>query len=213
MRTLTKLYVVISACILSGCVSNGITVGLDENTPNNAVIATQKVFVGVPLLLGMEGSVVSIGNGWYITAAHNRAILELQLKDVIYHPECDVALFREEGDSDNVQLSIVIQGETTYTVGYPLSSPISSSKGVYVGDVVEPNSTCVYSATTSKVTSGMSGGGVWTQDGKLVGVIRGVLKEDVHWEDGRSVSNPSVFVSVNYIRDWIFNHTGILLEE
>ena len=197
---------------IMGCVSNGSPLGVDEGTPEIAIQLTEKMFIGIPVLLSAEGSSVKLGNGWSITAAHNKPILELTLKSAIYHPYCDVAIFK--GDpNQTTKLGVVYPTETTYTVGYPIALPIKSSKGFYVGDVMEPNKSCLYSATSSTVNSGLSGGGVWDEDGNLVGIIRGVMRTTLVWEDGRVIKNPTVFTSLNLIKDWLYIHTGLMLKE
>lgn len=211
MKTLS---IILAAISLTGCVSNGITLGVESGTPSHAIEATEKRFVGIPPLLAAEGSAVYLGNGWYVTAEHNKLILGAQMLDVVYHPTCDIALFRDTPKNmATTKLGMIRQGETTHTVGYPLSMPISASYGEYVGDFFEPDAKCLYSATTSKVTSGMSGGGVWNDKGELVGIIRGVTSGEVKWEDGRTAYRPSAFTSVYVVREWIYKVTGMTVIE
>lgn len=195
--------------LLSGCVSNGSVFGVNEDTPH-VTQNVEKVFIGIPTLFGLEGSMVSIGNGFYLTAKHNYPILEAQLLDVVYHPTCDIAIIKTDNLSNpTLKLGLVYQDTTVHTVGYPIAAPLSSSKGKFIGDVYEAEGECLYSATDAPVKSGMSGGGVFNEQGELVGIIRGVMYGNVTWEEGRIAKDITVFTTLKFVEDWIFEHTQL----
>lgn len=194
--------------ILTGCVSNGVTVGLHEDTPPVEDFVNKR-FVGVPVLLSMEGSDVYLGGGWYISAAHNKLILALQLKNTTYHKICDVVVYKGKDKGEGVKLGSFDYGDTLYTVGYPMIMPLTSSKGTYQGYVYEPSNPCRYFTTDAAIASGMSGGGVFNEKGELVGIIRGVMKTTLVWDNGHTIKNPTIFTNLEYVKDWLYNTTGI----
>ena len=196
------------ALTLSGCVMNGIPV-TDTDFHTDRV---DKVFVGVPFLLAIEGSAVEIAGGVYLTVAHNRAIYALRSGEWLENEVCDIALYVESDASWNnpIDFGYVYQDGTTYATGYPGYMPKASTVGFYVGDVKLPNDDCMYSASSNTVASGMSGGGVFNEHGELVGIISAVGK-DASWPDGRTMDAPLLFVSLNAVKDWIEIQTGIEL--
>jgi hypothetical protein len=168
--------------------------------------SVEKLFVGVPLLLGMEGSTVRLNDEWLLTVGHNAPILAMQLRDVVYHPTCDVALIRSQGIS-TTSTGLVYPGEKVTHVGYPSAQPLTANVGQYVGDVIQPDG-CQYSATTASVMGGMSGGGVFNSEGELVGVSVGYSKGQVVWDSGEKLNDPTIFISLAGIEDWLSNTTG-----
>lgn len=194
--------------LLCGCVSNGIVVGLHNDTPQVTQFVNKR-FVGVPFLLGAEGTDVYIGNGYYLSAAHNKLILELQVRDTLYHEFCDIVIWKGRNIGDGVKLGTFDINDTLYTVGYPMLMPLTSSKGTYHGYVYEPDGRCRYFATDASISSGMSGGGVFNESGELVGIIRGVMRTTLKWANGHELKNPTVFTSVDieYVRKWIEYNT------
>lgn len=196
----------IAALLLSGC-ANRLVVGVDETTPQVAVDNTHKVFVGIPAFLSLEGSVSRLDSEWMVTAAHNAPLLKAQLKDVFYHPKCDIALYRDRDDSFDGQVGKVYPNQNVYHVGYPTGMPMVSSLGQYAFDVSDPSDGCVYSATTSGVISGMSGGGVYNEKGELLGVTRGFISETITF-NGITVEDPAVFYSLLAVSDWLYEITG-----
>lgn len=199
--------------LATGCVSNGLSLTKHTDTPANIEDVIYKNFIGIPTLLSMEGSSVYLGDGWYITASHNENIFSAQGIELIKHDVCDVALFRDRSHITTTKISNVELTEVVFTAGYLLMAGFVSNKGVYIGDMYEPNNPCLYSTTSSSVTSGMSGGGVWDTNGKLVGIIRGVVYGDVMWENGFTAKDVTVFTKLQYVKDWIYEHTNIEVEE
>ncbi len=187
----------IALLLVIGC-SNGSIVNIKP--PNNVEEVVFKKFIGVPMLLSMEGSYVALNNEWVLTAKHNRLLFIGY--EFIGHPECDVALVRINSElrvgTDNIYTE-----QASYFSGYPIGSGFTSTAGYYVGDITVPGEDCAYSAATNHVSSGMSGGAVTNANGDLVGIIIGFQRGMIEWEDGRSHNRPSVFISINYIQDWI----------
>lgn len=197
--------VVLVALLLTGC-ANGIP-NIYGNIQDGIKQDNEKIFFGIPLLLGLEGSVARLDNEWLITAAHNKPILKMTGKEVFYHPTCDIALVRKEGRTDR-PIGLVYSGQPVTHVGYPLGLPLSSSEGEYVGDVnVNGWDNCQMSGTTGVIMMGMSGGGVYNGAGELIGINHGYALGDVTWPE-RTLESPAIFVSLYAVRDWLESVTG-----
>ncbi len=204
-----KLYTLLMLVFLSACVSNGKPTFTDNNTPEHIITSTHKMFVGVPVLLSFEGSYVEIGGGWAITAAHNKPILSLTRGDVIYHPTCDIALFKVKSGNRVKLGKVVSHKENIYAAGYPIGLPLVYNQGVWIGDVVSKDrSECLQSLGTFNTTGGMYGGGIWNSKGELIGVVVGVL-DKATFQDGSVYKKVSIWQSVNGVQDWIYEHTGL----
>lgn len=205
-----KLISLLFVLILSGC-ANGIpTMNYSSTTPE-ALENTEKLFVGIPFLLGMEGSTARLNEDWVITVKHNSAIMDVQGLESYEHPTCDVALIKSKG-TNFVPVGKVYTNEDLVHVGYPLGLPLAVNEGTYVGDVnIEGWGDCMYSATTAVVMGGMSGGGVYNSNGELVGVNHGFVPGEVLWPDGRKIDSPAVFLSLLAVEDWIEDVTGLEL--
>lgn len=209
--------IVLAVSILTGCVSSGIP------TPhiageNDAARNTEKIFLGVPPLLSLEGSVARLNSEWLITAAHNKPILEGTGREVFYHPTCDVALVREKGDNV-VDVGKLYTNDNVSVAGYPIYMPLSISEGKYHTDVdldagSYPYPDCVYSLTDAASAQGMSGGGVYNENEELVGVYVGILSDLKFHDAGNEHLNDktlSAFIYLGVVRDWIEDVTGTKL--
>ncbi len=192
----------IALLLVIGC-SNGPIVNIKPSSNVEEVVF--KKFIGVPMLLSMEGSYVALNNEWVLTAKHNRFLFIGY--EFIGHPDCDVALVRINSNL-GVRTDDIFTSQASYFSGYPIGSGFTSTAGHYVGDITVPNEDCTYSAATNHVSSGMSGGAVTNTNGDLVGIIIGFQRGLIEWEDGRSHNRPSVFISINYIEDWIQSVTN-----
>lgn len=191
--------------VMTGC-ANGLP-DVNGNIQDDIEKNNEKIFVGIPFFMGMEGSTARLDDQWLVTAAHNKPILEVTGKEVFYHPTCDIALIRKDGDT-NHSIGVVYPGQSVTHIGYPLGLPLSSSKGVYVGDVnVDGWENCQMSGTTGVIMQGMSGGGVYNEAGELIGVNHGFASGDVAWPE-QSIHSPAVFVSLYAVRDWLESVTG-----
>ena len=205
-----SLKLMTSLVLLVGC-SSRIPI-VDNYLTNNIVSTNEKIFVGVPLLLGLEGSSVRLNEEWVLTAAHNSPILFLQGyrkdKDVFYNPTCDVALVRE-GSLGRSDLGLVYQGGKVVHVGYPIVGILSRNEGEYLADIVSHDwKDCQMSARSGDVSKGMSGGGVYNEKGELVGITHGIAHGVVKWGSGLTYNYPAVFTSIYVIQDWLYELTG-----
>ncbi len=170
----------------------------------------EKIFVGIPWLLGAEGSAVRLNEEWMVTAAHNALIMELKLEEVYYHPTCDIAVYRDKGEGKS-EVGNWNFGETLYSVGYPTLQHIKVREHKYLQNVTNPDhryKNCVVAATEGKSTIGQSGGGVYNDRNELVGIIHGTWKQ-LHNFDG-SVNNEGgmLFTSLYVVQDWLYEITG-----
>jgi hypothetical protein len=195
--------------LLSGCVANGIPIGVSKDAPDGVSDNTMKKFIGIPSVIAIEGSAAKLDENWIITVAHNRPMLP---KDTVYHPKCDIALYKQRTNLKTLKEGLVYKNRNVYHIGYPsvqIPLPETVQKGVYKGDVIDPSDGCIYSATTATIASGMSGGGVVNQKGELIGVTRGIMYGEIKWEDGTIVNSPAIFVPLYRFRDWIKSVTGV----
>lgn len=202
-----KLFIAALAIFgLPGCVMNGIPTPSTEDTAQTRSV--EKVFTGVPVLLSMEGSVARLDDEWMVTAAHNKPIFQLTGRtEVIYHPSCDIAVYRDNGVSET-KVGTALIGEEVDHIGYPVGMPQATTTGVVIGDVNVPNYDCVFTATDAAMMSGMSGGGVYNKAGELVGINQGIMFSELEWLDGRTADNTAIFVSLLTVRDWLIEVTG-----
>jgi hypothetical protein len=205
------LLAILSCIILSGCsvVTNGSFIGIDQDTPEGVVNLVEKKFIGIPLLLGMEGSAVRLDSEWVLTAAHNNLLIK---ETLIKHPECDIALYRDVDESyGQTPAGKLFMHEEAFMIGYPPTPfPITSQKGQYIGEVKNLGwrGDCTYSAMTNTLISGLSGGGVFNTKGELVGVTHALMDGEVVWGDGTSHYRPSVFLSLLAVQEWLTEVTG-----
>jgi hypothetical protein len=205
-----KLIALLFVLILSGC-ANGIPTMSYSSTTPEALENTEKLFVGVPVLLSMEGSSARLNEDWIVTVKHNSLIMGLQGVESYEHPTCDIALIKSKGDNV-VPTGKLYSNDKVVHVGYPVGMPLSVNEGVYLGDTsVRGWGECSYSATTGVVMSGMSGGGVYNAAGELVGVNHGFATGELVWPDGRTADSPAVFLSLFAVEDWIEEVTGLKL--
>ncbi len=191
--------------VLLGC-ANGIptpTLGSSEMTEG-----TRKTFIGIPVLASFEGSYAVLSKDWAVTAAHNAPILDTVFDEVYYHEYCDIALFRIY-DGFDVKIGRARYGDTLYHVGYPIYMPLVKTKGTLIGDVVSSSRPqCVASYTDGTIMTGMSGGGVYNEAGELVGINVGFSAKATA-KDGTTTIMPTLFQSLNGVKGWIKQVTGI----
>ncbi len=199
-----KTTLLLTSLLLTGC-ANGLPELSTSTTKQTQSV--EKIFVGVPFLMGLEGSSVRLDDNWMVTAAHNKSILKAQLKEVYYHETCDIALYRSQGTS-TTKVGKVYENETLTTIGYPVGLPLASTQGNYVGEIDVDNWDCTMSASTNVTMGGMSGGGVFNDKGELVGVVHGFISGDVVWSS-KSVKSPSVFLSLYAVKGWLTEMTGV----
>ncbi|CAL9962169.1 protease [Vibrio phage D148] len=196
---------------LSGCAANGIpTPSLQSNAMTDGV---EKIFVGIPVMASIEGSTARLDEEWFVTAAHNRLILDSTGHEVYYHPTCDIALVREKGIS--AEVAKVVENEEISVVGYPVNYPtITVNEGKHIGFVrIQAYRDCdAFEMSTATTMSGISGGGVYNKDHQLIGVIDGIIYQSLPIVggdfDGQNVSNTSYFTNLYEVRGWLTEITG-----
>lgn len=185
------------ALLITGC-SNGPIVNVE--VPQNVEASVYKKFIGVPVLLAVEGSYVRINEDWILTAAHNWPLFPIH--KMIKHPDCDIALVNMKG-SGGLDDALVYPNGRVFHSGYPLGSGFTSTAGNYLGDVfVKGYPNCQMSASTGAIAGGMSGGAVTNEDGELVGIIHGFANHSIKWPH-ESHYKPVIWTSINYVQDWI----------
>lgn len=192
----------IIALTLAGC-TNGYLVNTEA--PLEIESNVYKKFIGIPLLLGMEGSYVRLSDDWILTAKHNWPLFPLS--EWVSHDKCDVALVKMKGEG-GLNVGLVYPGDAVLHSGYPIGGGFTSTTGNYIGDVfVVSYPECQMSATTGVIQQGMSGGAV-SKDNQLIGIIHGYAHGDVSWSNGTKHYKPTIFISINHIKDWIEEVTG-----
>ncbi|UUW39711.1 putative serine protease [Vibrio phage VPMCC14] len=197
-----------SVIALGGCANGKITHDTSV-LPKSSLEAVEKVFIGIPLLASMEGSTVRLDDTWVLTAAHNKPILEMQLKDVYYHPTCDIAIYKEPLKGFEITYDKVYIKERVFHTGYPVGLPMSVNAGEVIGNVnMKKYPECRVVATTGVVAKGMSGGGVFDTDGNLLGINHGYATSTIYWNNGTSLQNGGLFLPLSYVNDWIEDITG-----
>ncbi len=166
---------------------------------------TFKIFLGIPAFLSLEGSAVRLDDTWMITAAHNRPIIFYR-DGLVYHPDCDIALFK---DPTNKPVKDLIIEEPKYdtklsAAGYPLNYPLVEDAGTHLINVIFPNyPDCIKALGSYGTMKGMSGGGVWGENGALMGIIHGWTSEVIETHEGGSI-----YVPLYPIKDWLMEQTG-----
>jgi hypothetical protein len=160
----------------------------------------------IPFFLGGHGTAIPITDSVSLTAAH---VAKYDYSTVIaYHPYCDVALVKSNNkDKNKLEIGLVYSGEKVTNYGYDFTGEVVKGEGMYIMDVeIESYPKCDYSLNDAPQKSGMSGGAVLNNSGKLVGVIHGIGKSPpVMIKNNKKVhlDRYSYFVSINFIRDWL----------
>lgn len=197
-----KKLALITTLLLTGCANHPL-VHQDSHPVDERLV--EKVFIGAPGVLGMEGSSVRLNQDWVLTVGHNWPML--LARDVTYHPACDVALIRDSADFSATTDTAYV-GEDVYLAGYPALTTLSVSKGKVLNDFIITGQDCLYTATSNSAMGGMSGGGAFDSDGNLVGVNIGFANGIVNWSDGASFDSPAIILTIYAIQGWIEEVTG-----
>ncbi|WP_281544108.1 trypsin-like peptidase domain-containing protein [Grimontia sp. SpTr1] len=192
-------------CSLQGCILiNGPLDYADTSNEHDV----NYLAIGIPFVLGGHGTSVPLTPEISLTAKH---VAKLDYSEVIaYHPDCDVALIKEDNtDKRLASLGTVQTDGGITTVGMGLTGKVLLGKGKYYRDVNFVDSTlfarCPASITDAPIQSGMSGGGAFNENGELVGIISGMSSSGFRMLDGSTLGNErtSVFVSTLYVRGWL----------
>lgn len=195
-----KQAVIIAVVILAGC--NAMPDYLADK-PDIVINATHKIITP----LG-EASYVTLRPGLALSARHAKTELTVTLRKPQVHPTCDVAKFREPSGIV-VELGSAPIGSTVYVSGYPnFPMPMAYNKGTISGyEIVNWRGygECKYGFIEGAIALGMSGGGVWSREGKLVGIAVGWLKYLTTFTvpPKELYHNHVIFIPIDYIEDWI----------
>ncbi|UPR54558.1 hypothetical protein ITG09_16515 [Vibrio cyclitrophicus] len=92
MSTKSNVLMLLLCSTSVGC-SNGFSSATKPHK-EGFMVQNQKITYGVPLIQTIEASTVRLDEDWVLTAKHNKHLLESLDLEVIYHPECDVALIK-----------------------------------------------------------------------------------------------------------------------
>ena len=202
---------------LSGCATTSTTSQQSENLAQDSMQQnTSKLIAGIPFFLSVNGSAAQLTDEWVVTVAHNKTLFKLTGRDskVIYHPECDIALYKGSVGKP-VGVAVPQIGDQLQHYGYPGSGIMqSSAKGTMLGymHITGKWENCSVMASTAKIYGGMSGGGVYNTEGKLVGVNGGYVPSYklVEWPNGTSYKGPSYVIDLTHskILPWIEKTIG-----
>lgn len=116
MPTKSNVFMLFLCSASVGC-SNGLS---SVSTPHQEgfIEQNQKIIYGVPFIQTTEASTVRLDEEWELTAKHNKHLLDKLGLDVIYHPECDVALIKRPRHQDIKTRCCVYRG-TCYSRWLP----------------------------------------------------------------------------------------------
>lgn len=197
--------VITMAVSLTGCflVNGELAAVPEKNKPGIRYLP-----IGIPFFLGGHGSSVPLTENLSLTAKH---IATYTYNSVVaYHPDCDIAIIEQKNDkNDLVALGDVYPDKSVSTYGRGLTGNLLEGSGKYYLDVNFVDSdlfeNCPASVMDAPIQSGMSGGGVFNENGELVGIISGMSGENFKLLDGRELNleRVSVFVSTNFVKGWI----------
>ncbi|WP_028024900.1 serine protease family protein [Enterovibrio calviensis] len=209
-RLLTVFMSLCSLSLLQGCflINGPLEYAEDTYHDETNAPAVNYLPIGIPFVLGGHGSSVPITPELSLTAKH---VAKLDYSSVVaYHPDCDVAIIKENNDGKNLSsLGTIGTDEATTTIGMGLTGKVLIGQGKYYIDVNFVDSAlfakCPASITDAPVQSGMSGGGVFNDKGELVGIISGISGPGFKLLDGTKLGNErtSVFVSTLHVKPWI----------
>ncbi|WP_413724637.1 trypsin-like peptidase domain-containing protein [Sodalis sp. RH16] len=156
-------------------------------------------FIGIPVLAGAVGSSFPITENYSLTAGHVARIMMLEVK--AYNPLCDVALIYQDNHGKSIpQLAPATTGEHVKMYGYNAYTiePTSSSGAIAAfGWWDKPKQSCYVALSSAGGIQGMSGGPVYADNGKVVGIFTATHPE----------RNQTIFVPYQEISNWLSMET------
>lgn len=184
---------------MAGCSSGHYTWSSD------AADKTDLTFAGIPTILGAgtTGTTFPVTEHLSLTAKH--VAHETFNTIVAEHPDCDVALIEHDNTGKNLpKFKNAMLGDTVRMYGHSLitSLPVES-KGRALQNVTVPsewaNFKCILTTSSAGGIQGMSGGPVYSEDGKIVGIMVGV-------NAGNNNDFNTVFVPYVQFQKWLKEH-------
>ena len=191
--------------LITGCVANGYPSYKYDLVSDNVIENTEKIFIGLPVFLSIEGSSARYNEDWIITAGHNYHIN----RNMIKHPKCDIALIKDRGENI-IKKGFLYHTEKTFLLGYPMASPLAVHNGKHLIDF-KGSDGCIYSAVTGSIIGGMSGGGVYNNKEELVGINIGYT--DVILPSGLTMKNTTTIITFPAIKNWLLAVTGEYIKQ
>ncbi|WP_413735017.1 S1 family peptidase [Sodalis sp. RH21] len=157
-------------------------------------------FIGIPILAGAVGSSFPVTENYSLTAGHVARVMMVKVK--AYNPLCDVALIYQDNHGKPIpKMAPATKGEHISMFGYNAytAEPTSSSGAVATfGWWDKPRQSCFIALSNAGGIQGMSGGPVYADNGKVVGVFTATHPE----------RNQTIFVPYQEIAHWINLETG-----
>lgn len=190
--------------ILAGCTGSNGQLRVVEEHPDLDYELT-----GVPLLFFGFGTSTPITPELSLTAAH---VAKLNYDKVVaYHPQCDIALVESRNTlSHQPKFGLVYPRQSVETYGMSPGGNVLKGEGFYRRDLTLVDSryfdNCPASVMDAPVQDGMSGGGVFNQDGALVGIIAARANpSNIQLVNGEphGLDRISIFVALNFVRGWL----------
>lgn len=190
--------------VTSGCVgSNGHLESVKEHP------ALDYEMTGIPLVVFGFGTSTPLTPQLSLTVAH---VAKINYDKVVaYHPYCDIAIVESNNDAlEYPELGVIYPRQAVQTFGMSPTGDVLSGSGVYHRDLMLVDTSyfqkCPASITDAPVQDGMSGGGVYSSRGTLVGIISARADPDnIRLMNGEEhgIERISIFVALNYVRDWL----------
>ncbi|WP_341661687.1 serine protease [Vibrio sp.] len=202
LYSISRLCTLLLFIILAGCTGSNGQLTVVEQHPDLDYELT-----GIPLLFFGFGTSTPITPELSLTVAH---VAKLNYDKVIaYHPQCDLAIVESRNTLNHQpKFGLVYPNQSVETFGMSPGGSVLKGEGVYRLDLTFIDShyfdKCPASIMDAPVQDGMSGGGVYNQDGSLVGIIAArAVPSDIQLVNGQShgLDRISIFVALNFARD------------
>ncbi|CAM3854012.1 trypsin-like peptidase domain-containing protein [Vibrio aquimaris] len=204
LYSISRLCTLLLFIILAGCTGSNGQLTVVEQHPDLDYELT-----GIPLLFFGFGTSTPITSELSLTVAH---VAKLNYDKVIaYHPQCDLAIVESRNILNHQpKFGLVYPSQSVETFGMSPGGSVLKGEGVYRLDLTLIDShyfdKCPASIMDAPVQDGMSGGGVYNQEGALVGIIAArATPSNIQLVNGQShgLDRISIFVALNFARDWL----------